>query len=162
MNIFDIIFLIIIGILFIYGMINGFLREFFTTAGLIAGYIFASRFYEKYSEYVNEYLLLSFFGQYHRQGSLLITYLSFILMGLFVGIVLGGLIGLLTNYGLPSLGGRFLGAISGTLKGVVVCLVIFTVFSVFIEGTFGDELRDSFAANYLLEILVILKPLLKA
>ena len=114
MNTLDIIVLIVIGISTAYGIWKGLIKQVFSIAGIIAGYVVASHYYIPFSSYL----------KFNDQN--LAKILSFILI--FIGcVIIATVLAFIVNkiFRLPGLGfiNSFLGGVVGFLKGFLLIAI---------------------------------------
>lgn len=112
----DIILLIILLVSLVLGLIKGFVRQIVGIAAVVAGLVLAAMYYQ----YVSYLLLRAFVSE---QWSHLVAFLLVFLAVLAVGWLVGFLLSKLMVGPLKFLD-RLLGAILGTVKGVLICGVI--------------------------------------
>jgi membrane protein required for colicin V production len=136
MNFFDLIFsVILIGFLVI-SFFRGFFKELLSSLGVVAGYLAAEAFHERYWHLVQPILQ-------NVDQAKMITY-----FGIFaIGNLLGGLLSIFFRLfypgGQPSFFSRIPGGFLGLLKATVICLVIFHIVMQYIPS-FSDDLQASF------------------
>ncbi len=142
MNFFDLVFsLLIVGFL-LFGFFKGSLRAIFSTLGLAIGYIGAERFYLQYKSITQQYIENS-------DQAEIITYLTILAAGIVIGMALSTLVGVLLVFQRPSFYSRILGGILGLMKGVLICLLIFSLIYYF--PAFSDDLNASLFSPWFLE-----------
>lgn len=141
MNYLDFGVIAIILIFLVRGIWVGFIRQLASLAALILGYIFAGRYYEQISPYLSS--LIS-----SPQLRFLVTYVLLFLVVFGGVLVLGFLLKKVVSLSLLGWFDRFLGAIFGLVKAVLISTVCFMVLSGLLAEA-NPLLNGSFAAPYL-------------
>ncbi len=116
----DIIFLLIILFIAIHGVVNGFIKEFFSKVALVAGVFFAILFFAKLSPFINKHIESSFVA------SILSFLLIFVVVYLIIRII-QHFVG--TFFQGEILGGldRALGFFFGVAEGLLVVSLILII-----------------------------------
>jgi membrane protein required for colicin V production len=124
-NYFDVTIGAIVLILGIKGFMNGFIKEIFGLAGLVAGVYFGSRFAETAATLINDHFL-------HMQNPTLLKLLGFlaVLIAVWLGAtILGSVLSKLTSASGLSFINRLFGFIAGGGKYFVIFALIVTALS---------------------------------
>ncbi|MDI6703873.1 MAG: CvpA family protein [bacterium] len=153
MNLFDAIFLIILGLSIVLSLFRGIIREVFPVLSIIVGIVIASR----------NYVVIGIVLQRFVSNSNLAKIIGFSIVFLVVYVIIS-LIGLLTGRLIRSLSlgwvDRVGGLIFGMIKGFLIIGVIVMVISAFPVGGTKKLLDDSFFVPYTFHFIKLLLKIL--
>lgn len=143
MNSFDIVIIVITGITVAAGLIKGFVKQVFSIAGVVAGYLISVKVYEPVTKY--------FFGPNNAAAKIIIFLAIFITC-----IVLAALSSRLVDKFMEAAGiswaNRIAGAGLGFFKGLLIVSVMAGVISTFVPSE-SDVLKKSVTLPYLLKVV---------
>ncbi len=148
-NYFDITISAIVLILGVKGFMNGFIKEIFGLAGLVAGVYFGSRFADTAAAFINDNFL-------QMQNPALLKLLGFlaVLIIVWLGATLLGSI-LSKLFSVSGLGflNRFLGFVAGGGKYFIIFALIVTALSnvTLVKENLGKYVKDSMLYPYLVK-----------
>jgi membrane protein required for colicin V production len=143
MNTLDIIVLIVICLMTIYGIWKGFIRQILSIAGIVVGYIVAVKYYADLASYLK------------LSDPNLAKIISFIILFVACVIVFAALAFLLNKvFKLPGLGmiNTFFGGVIGFLKGFLVVALLVIVLIALLPAD-NPVLSKSITAPYILRAL---------
>ncbi len=143
-NLFDIVFLILLGSFTLLSYLKGAMKELFGLVGLAGGYV-AAHWYAPSLAGMLEPLLPD------ANGAELLSFAVIMMAGYFVGTFLGGFSDLFRNSAESALS-RLLGAGIGFFKGLVLALALYSVIESYIPA-FQDEMSRSWIAGRLAELM---------
>jgi membrane protein required for colicin V production len=144
---FDIIVLVVIGILTIAGLSSGMVRQLFGLAGVVAGYMLAMRYYQFCSKY-----LTSFPPGTAKATSFVAIFLACIVVAYLIGWLIEKVFSA-TGLGLLNrIGGGLLGFVKGSL---IVCVMVM-VLNVFSPANAGFYKR-SYTIKYIQRVTALFK-----
>jgi membrane protein required for colicin V production len=144
---FDIIVLVVIGLLTVIGLSSGMVRQLFGLAGVVAGYILAMRYYQFCSKY-----LTSFPPGTAKALSFVVIFLACIVAAYFIGWVVGRIVTISGLGFFNKLGGAILGFVKGCL---IVCVMVI-VLNAFFSPNAGFYKR-SYTIKYIQRITALFK-----
>jgi membrane protein required for colicin V production len=148
-NYFDVTIGAIVLILGIKGFMNGFVKEIFGLAGLVAGVYFGSRFADTAATFINDNFL-------QMQNPALLKLLGFLAVLTIVWLgatLLGSILSKLSSVSGLGFINRFLGFVAGGGKYFIVFALIVTALSnvTLIKENLGKYVKDSMLYPYLLK-----------
>jgi membrane protein required for colicin V production len=148
-NYFDVTIGAIVLILGIKGFMNGFVKEIFGLAGLVAGVYFGSRFADTAATFINDNFL-------QMQNPALLKLLGFLAVLTIVWLgatLLGSILSKLSSVSGLGFINRFLGFIAGGGKYFIIFALIVTALSnvTLIKENLGKYVKDSMLYPYLLK-----------
>jgi len=148
-NYFDITIAAIVLILGIKGFMNGFIKEVFGLAGLVAGVYFGSRFADTAATFINDNFL-------QMQNPTLLKLLGFLAVLIIVWLsatLLGSILSKLTNTSGLSFINRLLGFVAGGGKYFIIFALIVTALSnvTLVKDNLQKYVKNSILYPYLLE-----------
>jgi len=148
-NYFDVTIGAIVLILGIKGFMNGFVKEIFGLAGLVAGVYFGSRFADTAATFINDNFL-------QMQNPALLKLLGFLAVLIIVWLgatLLGSILSKLSSVSGLGFINRFLGFIAGGGKYFIIFALIVTALSnvTLIKENLGKYVKDSVLYPYLLK-----------
>jgi membrane protein required for colicin V production len=147
MDMFDIIVLAVIGILTVFGLLNGMVKQLFGLAGVVAGYMLAMRYYQLCSKYLTSL---------HPGTAKVISFIAIFLVCIVVAHIIGWLVGkFVTTTGLGFLN-RIGGGLLGFAKGCLIVCVVVTVLHTFLPAD-NQLLEKSRTIRYILPVTVLFK-----
>jgi membrane protein required for colicin V production len=120
---FDIVVLVVVGILTIAGLFSGMVKQLFGLAGVIGGYMLAMRYYQFCSKY-----LTSFSPGTARAISFVLIFLACIVAAYFIGWLVGKIVTISGLGFFNKMGGALLGFVKGCLIICVMVIVLNTFF----------------------------------
>jgi membrane protein required for colicin V production len=144
---FDIIVIAVVGVLTFLGLWKGMVRQLFSLAGVIAGYLLAMRFYEPASRYLTSF---------HPGTAKVISFVAIFIACIIVAHILGWIVGKV--FELPGLGllNRIGGGVLGFAKGSVIVAVVVMVLVAFLPPD-SSLFKNSSTMKYILPITGLLK-----
>jgi len=148
-NYFDITIGTIVILLGIKGFMNGFIKEIFGLAGLVAGVYFGSRFADTAASFINDNFL-----QMQNPNFLKLLGFLAVLIGVWVGATLvGSILSKLTSVSGLGFINRFLGFIAGGGKYFIIFALIVTALSnvTLVKENLGKYVQHSLLYPYLLK-----------
>ncbi len=148
-NYFDITIGAIVLILGIKGFMNGFIKEIFGLAGLVAGVYFGSRFADTAATFINTNFL-----QMQNPALLkLIGFMSVLVIVWLGATLLGSILSKLSSVSGLGFINRFLGFIAGGGKYFIIFALIVTALSnvTLVKENLGKYVKDSMLYPYLLK-----------
>jgi membrane protein required for colicin V production len=137
-NTLDFIFGIILVLLLIRGLYNGFIREIASIVGLFIGFFLANRLYTTVVPLAERFIDDSSYAH-------IVSYIV-VLCGTFFGVLL--VLAILRNlFRMALLGGidRFAGGLMGLVKGTVLCAIILMVLTAFLPSDSESLTRSKMA-----------------
>ncbi len=151
MNGFDIFVLIVVAVCMISGFFRGLIREVSGIIGIVAGFYGGVTYYPSVMPYVTDWIakpwvakLICFFVLF--AGILLVVSLFAFLIRKLLSIIFLGWVD------------RLFGLVFGSLKGVLICSVLFILLSLFIPD--GSRLvKGARSAPYLIQVVDVLSDL---
>jgi membrane protein required for colicin V production len=144
---FDIIVLAVIGILTIFGLLNGMVKQLFGLAGVVAGYMLAMRYYQLCSKYLTSF---------HPGTAKVISFIAIFLVCIIVAHIIGWVLGrFFTISGLGFLN-RIGGGILGFAKGYLIVCVVVMVLHAFLPAD-NELFEKSRTIKYILPVTTLLK-----
>jgi len=148
-NYFDITISTIVILLGIKGFMNGFIKEIFGLAGLVAGVYFGSRFADTAATFINDNFL-------QMQNPSLLKLLGFLAVLIIVWLgatLLGSILSKLTSVSGLGFINRFLGFIAGGGKYFIIFALIVTALSnvTLVKENLGKYVKHSMLYPYLLK-----------
>jgi membrane protein required for colicin V production len=148
-NYFDVTIGAIVLILGIKGFMNGFVKEIFGLAGLVAGVYFGSRFADTAATFINDNFL-------QMQNPALLKLLGFLAVLTIVWLgatLLGSILSKLSSVSGLGFINRFLGFVAGGGKYFIVFALIVTALSnvTLVKENLGKYVKDSMLYPYLLK-----------
>jgi len=149
-NYFDVTISAIILILGIKGFMNGFIKEIFGLAGLVAGVYFGSRFADTAATFINDNFL-------QMQNPTLLKLLGFLAVLIIVWLgatLLGSILSKLTSVSGLSFINRLFGFIAGGGKYFIIFALIVTALSnvTLVKENVGKYVNDSVLYPYLVKV----------
>ena len=149
-NYFDVTISAIVLILGIKGFMNGFIKEIFGLAGLIAGVYFGSLFADTAATFINDNFL-------QMQNPTLLKLLGFLAVLIIVWLgatLLGSILSKLTSASGLSFINRLFGFIAGGGKYFIIFALIVTALSnvTLVKENLGKYVNDSVLYPYLVEV----------
>ena len=149
-NYFDVTISAIVLILGIKGFMNGFIKEIFGLAGLIAGVYFGSRFADTAATFINDNFL-------QMQNPTLLKLLGFLAVLIIVWLgatLLGSILSKLTSVSGLSFINRLFGFIAGGGKYFIIFALIVTALSnvTLVEENVGKYVNDSVLYPHLVKV----------
>ena len=142
MTLFDIIVAVVLSLSFLYSLFKGMVREVFSLAGYLIGYILAINFQDSLAEIMKDVVT-------HPLAARIAAFVI-----IFFGVKIGfGLVGRLIRRFIAaapvlSLPDRILGGVLGLAKGLVILVIIMFPLSLF-EDTYKKATQGSVLAPYL-------------
>jgi membrane protein required for colicin V production len=148
-NYFDITISAIVILLGIKGFMNGFIKEIFGLAGLVAGVYFGSRFADTAATFINDNFL-------KMQNPALLKLLGFLAVLIIVWLgatLLGSILSKLTSVSGLGFINRFLGFVAGGGKYFIIFALIVTALSnvTLVKENLGKYVKNSMLYPYLLK-----------
>jgi len=148
-NYFDITISAIVILLGIKGFMNGFIKEIFGLAGLVAGVYFGSRFADTAATFINKNFL-------QMQNPALLKLLGFLAVLVIVWLgatLLGSILSKLSSVSGLGFINRFLGFIAGGGKYFIIFALIVTALSnvTLVKENLGKYVNDSMLYPYLVK-----------
>ncbi|AKF26034.1 colicin V synthesis protein [Sulfurovum lithotrophicum] len=149
-NYFDVTISAIVLLLGIKGFMNGFIKEIFGLAGLVAGVYLGSRFADTAATFINDNFL-------QMQNPTLLKLLGFLAVLIIVWLgatLLGSILSKLTSASGLSFIDRLFGFIAGGGKYFIIFALIVTALSnvTLVKENLGKYVKDSLLYPYLLEV----------
>ena len=149
-NYFDVTISAIVLILGIKGFMNGFIKEIFGLAGLVAGVYFGSRFADTAATFINDNFL-------QMQNPTLLKLLGFLAVLIIVWLgatLLGSILSKLTSVSGLSFINRLFGFIAGGGKYFIIFALIVTALSnvTLVKENVGKYVNDSVLYPYLVKV----------
>lgn len=146
MTLFDIIVAVVLSLSFLYSLFKGMVREVFSLAGYLFGYILAINFQDSLAEVMKDVVT-------HPLAARIVAFVI-IFFGVKIGFVLlGGLIRRFMKAApVLSLPDRILGGVLGLAKGLVILVIIMFPLSLF-EDTYKKATQGSVLAPYLERVI---------
>jgi membrane protein required for colicin V production len=144
---FDIIVLVVVGILTIAGLFSGMVKQLFGLAGVIGGYMLAMRYYQFCSKY-----LTSFHSGTARAISFVVIFLACIVAAHIIGWLVGKIVTISGLGFFNKLGGGLLGFVKGCL---IICVMVI-VLNAFFPADIGFYKR-SHTIKYIQRITALFK-----
>jgi membrane protein required for colicin V production len=147
MSVFDIIVLVIVGILTVIGLWKGMVRQLFGLAGLIAGYMLALRFYGPFSRF-----LTGLSPGAAKTTSFIIIFLGSVLIAHIIAWTVERF------FDRSELGffNRVGGGLMGFLKGCIIIVVVVSVLTSFFPAN-SRLFKKSYTFKYILPVVAALK-----
>ncbi|OQX50009.1 MAG: colicin V synthesis protein [Epsilonproteobacteria bacterium 4484_20] len=148
-NYFDITISAIVLILGVKGFMNGFIKEIFGLAGLVAGVYFGSRFADTAAAFINDNFL-------QMQNPALLKLLGFLAVLIIVWLgatLLGSILSKLSSVSGLGFLNRFLGFVAGGGKYFIIFALIVTALSnvTLVKENLGKYVKDSMLYPYLVK-----------
>ena len=145
MNFFDIIFIVILIVLFIFAIRKGALRELFSLLGCFAGYVAAEKYFMSYYHHLLPFISNQLYAK-------VTTFILLFLLGLIVGGLLSWLSKAMFSNRSPVLLSRFIAGGFSIAKSVLIAFVIIFVVQSSFQNMLGDDLIRSFLFPTLFKI----------
>ena len=145
MNFFDIIFIVIIIVLFIFAIRKGALRELLSVLGCFAGYVAAEKYFMSYYHHLLPYISNQLFAK-------ITTYISLFLLGLIIGGILSWLAKAMLSNRPPIFLSRIVASGFSIAKSILIAFVIIFTVQTSFQNMLGDDLIRSFVFPTLLKI----------
>ena len=144
---FDIIVIVVIGILTIMGFWKGLVRQLFGLAGVIAGYILAMMYYQPCSKFLTSF---------HPGTAKAIGFIAIFLVCMLIAHLIGWGVGRL--FAISQLGflNRIGGGLLGCLKGCIIVSVVVMGLTTFLSAD-NSLFKKSSTIKYILPITAALK-----
>jgi membrane protein required for colicin V production len=144
---FDIIVLVVIGLLTVIGLFSGMLKQLFGLAGVLAGYMLAMRYYQFCAKYLTSF---------HPGTAKVLSFIAIFLACIVIAHIIGWLVGkFVTTTGLGFLN-RIGGGLLGFLKGCLIVCVAVIVLNAFLPADTGFYKR-SYTIKYIQRITAMFK-----
>ncbi len=121
-NWFDVVLLVVICLSLMYGLMRGFVREIISLITWIAAFFIAILFSSDLSVYFSQYIKTEFLVN-------LISFLTLFIVTLIVGALVNYIISQFVQKSGMTIADRFLGAVFGFCRGILVCILIIFLLS---------------------------------
>jgi membrane protein required for colicin V production len=147
MGMFDIIVLLIIGLLTIMGFFSGMVKQIFGLVGVVAGYMLAMRYYQLCSKYLTTF---------HPGTAKALSFIAIFLACIIVAHIIGWAVGRLLHISGLGFLNRIGGGLLGFAKGYLIMCVMVIVLTAFFAAN-GSLFRKSHTIRYIQPATSMLK-----
>jgi membrane protein required for colicin V production len=145
--VFDVVVVIVICVLTLFGLWNGMIRQLFSLAGVIAGYLIAMRFFQPASKYLTSF---------HSGMAKAISFVAIFVTCIIIAHLLGWMIGKIFKLPGLELLNRIGGAVLGFAKGSLIVVLVVMVLLVFLPPD-SSLFKNSSTMKYILPVAGALK-----
>ncbi len=146
MNLLDIVVLTIIGSFVALGLWKGLIKQLFSLAGIIIGYIAAISFYEQIS---------TFFTSLDKDIASIVSFIAIFVSCILLSSLVGLFVGKLIKIADLSWLNRVAGGLLGFLKGLLILMIIVVILVAFLPSE-SKVLRNSVTLPYVMSVAQVI------